>query len=256
MKRKSGLCFIIAGAVLMLAALSLALWNWKDDIRSGESARDRLEALKEAMEEQQENPISQENTPSATDTHIYNDNYTDVFQQQGTLPSEEQPTEFNNSDTLPVDGDLFQEYATSTTTTTTRVIIPEEDFIQVDGNYYAGILTIPSLNLELPVLGEWNYDGLRVAPVRYQGLPETDDFIIAGHNYSSHFGTLGNLNSGDTIYFVDATGKLYTYEVMYTEVLADTSLEELTTIGEYDLTLFTCTLSGKSRVTVRCERVE
>jgi len=39
------------------------------------------------------------------------------------------------------------------------------------------------------------------------------------------------------------------------EVLLPTAVEEMTA-GEWDLTLFTCTLGGRSRVTVRCELVE
>jgi sortase A len=62
------------------------------------------------------------------------------------------------------------------------------------------------------------------------------------------------MNVGDTVYFTDMDDKVYTYEVAETETLAPTAIEEMTTSG-YDLTLFTCTYGGKSRVTVRCKRV-
>ena len=38
------------------------------------------------------------------------------------------------------------------------------------------------------------------------------------------------------------------------EILQPTAVEEMTA-GEFDLTLFTCTYGGKSRVTVRYDRV-
>jgi len=39
------------------------------------------------------------------------------------------------------------------------------------------------------------------------------------------------------------------------ETLQPTAVEEMCS-GDWDLTLFTCTLGGKFRVTVRCDRVE
>ena len=62
------------------------------------------------------------------------------------------------------------------------------------------------------------------------------------------------LDSGDPIDFTDVTGTVYHYQVIQTEILPDTAVEEMEQ-GNWDLTLFTCTLSGTQRVTVRCERI-
>ena len=43
------------------------------------------------------------------------------------------------------------------------------------------------------------------------------------------------------------------YEVVALDVLVPAAVEEMIA-GEYDMTLFTCTYGGKSRVTVRCMR--
>ena len=48
-------------------------------------------------------------------------------------------------------------------------------------------------------------------------------------------------------------GKVWKYEVAAVDILAPTDVEDMTA-GDYDLTLFTCTYGGKSRVTVRCQR--
>ena len=50
-------------------------------------------------------------------------------------------------------------------------------------------------------------------------------------------------------------GNLFTYEMAERETLMPTSVEEMTS-GDWDLTLFTCTVGGQSRVTVRCTLVE
>ena len=125
--------------------------------------------------------------------------------------------------------------------------------VSFDGNDYIGRVDIPSLGLSLPVISEWSYPRLKIAPCRYTGSAYLDNLIIAAHNYSSHFGNLNRLNNGDTVTFTDVDGNQFTYAVSLIEDLPGTAIEEMQA-GEWDLTLFTCTLGGRSRVTVRCER--
>ena len=129
--------------------------------------------------------------------------------------------------------------------------MPEEE---IDGRRYIGRLEIPSCNLELPVISRWSYPALKVAPCRYQGSAYQDDLIIAAHNYASHFGSLKTVQQGDSIIFTDADGNVFRYQVVEKEVLKDTAIEEMEA-GEWDLTLFTCTIGGANRITVRCEKV-
>lgn len=124
----------------------------------------------------------------------------------------------------------------------------------IDGYGYVGYLDIPALNLQLPVMSEWDYERLRIAPCRYSGSVKSDDMVIAGHNYRQHFGSLQRLSVGDAVIFTDMDGVIHSYEVAAVDVLSPTAIEEMTA-GEYDLSLFTCTYGGKSRVTVRCDRV-
>lgn len=126
--------------------------------------------------------------------------------------------------------------------------------VEIDGYQYIGYLMLPSLELELPVMSEWDYTRLRIAPCRYTGSTKTDDLVIAAHNYARHFGMLSKLVPGDPVYFMDMDGRLSSYQVAEANVLEPTAVEEMTS-GEYDLTLFTCTYGGQSRVTVRCDRV-
>lgn len=126
--------------------------------------------------------------------------------------------------------------------------------LEVEGNQYIGTLEIPALGLTLPVMSQWSYSKLRIAPCRYAGSAYQEGFVIAAHNYSSHFGNLNQLSSGDRIYFTDVTGNRFSYQVAEVEELNPTALEEMVSEG-WDLSLFTCTLSGQARVTVRCEKI-
>ena len=125
--------------------------------------------------------------------------------------------------------------------------------IELDGNYYIGYLSIPALGLELPVMAQWDYERLRIAPCRYTGSVKTDDLVIAAHNYSRHFGGISQFSGGEDVYFTDLDGMRYCYQVVKVETLEPAAVEEMSA-GKYDLTLFTCTYGGASRVTVRCER--
>lgn len=114
-----------------------------------------------------------------------------------------------------------------------------------------GVLAIPVLKLELPVLTDWNYEKLKSAPCHYYGSCYEADFVIAAHNYPSHFSRLSQLQAGDLVIFTDVTGENHYYEVILLETLVATATEEMITSG-FDLSLYTCTPGGASRVTVRC----
>lgn len=121
----------------------------------------------------------------------------------------------------------------------------------LDGNDYIGVIAIPSLELELPVMSQWSYDKLQIAPCRYQGSAYWNDLILMAHNYGTHFGKLRNLHFSDAVVFTDVDGNVFSYEVVELETLQPTDIEKMES-GDWDLTLFTCTVGGQSRITVRC----
>lgn len=135
--------------------------------------------------------------------------------------------------------------------------IPTAELPRMTLNGYdlVGILSVPVLGLELPVMDTWNYDLLQLSPCRYSGSAAEGDLILLGHNYKRHFAPLKGLTAGARIEFSDVRGQVYVYEVAETEVLEKTELERLTGT-DYDLTLFTCTNGGYSRFVVRCRLLE
>lgn len=130
----------------------------------------------------------------------------------------------------------------------------EMEEIEIDDNGYIGFLQIPNLELELPVMADWDYQKLQISPCRFTGSVLGDDLVIMAHNYNGHFGRISKLSAGDIIYFTDVRGTMTEYYVIDMEILSPTAVEAMTESG-YDLTLFTCTYGGQSRVTIRCDRV-
>ena len=126
--------------------------------------------------------------------------------------------------------------------------MPVED---IDGIGYIGILNIPVLELELPVIKEWSYPLLNTAPCRYSGSAYSGDFVLLAHSFKSHFGRLNELKPGDEIIFTDSSGNTFFYDVAEVLIMSPYAVEEMKE-SEYELTLFSCTFDSQNRVTVRC----
>lgn len=142
--------------------------------------------------------------------------------------------------------------------TSLEVSLDEENALSVamvDGYPYIGVVGLPTLGLNLPVMDDWDYVRLKLAPCRYYGSPKTDDFVIAGHNYPTHFGRLSELKIGDAVTFTEMDGTVHRYKVGDIETLTPGQTQTMLE-SDWDLTLYTCTYSRAARVTVRCERVK
>lgn len=138
-----------------------------------------------------------------------------------------------------------------------ELLTPEDvtmEEVEVEGYRYIGYLSIPAVDMELPIMSDWSYDKLRMTPCRYYGTVRGNDLVLLAHNYDRHFGKLNDLDEGDRVFFTEMDGTVTEYEVIARDILDPYAVEEMTA-GLYDLTLFTCTYGGQSRVTVYCDRV-
>lgn len=201
-KRKAN-PFIAAGAVLLLAALALYVYNALDSRRAGQAADALLDGVQAQIEARTESAAGE-----ATEA------------------------EAEAAEATPV---------------------PEMPVIELDGNEYIGYISVPSQGIELPVMSDWSYDRLKIAPCRQFGSYYTDDLVIAAHNFDTHFGRLKYLSSGDSVVFTDAAGGVHSYAVTRLETVQPDDVSAVQNSG-HDLVLYTCTLGGKTRVTVFCDR--
>lgn len=219
MKNVQSSIFIILGTVLLIVALSVVLHNVNESLNGDKMSSNALAQIKSQIPElsyANDIPNVTAQVPSVED---------EIINQYGTVPT---PTDENVTD----------------------------ETMYIDGETYIGIVSIPSLGLELPILNELTNEGLKKAPCKYDGSIKAMNLIIGGHNYRSHFGRLKELNTGDEIYIVDVNGVVYEYEVIQSEVVNGYDVNTMKSGADgWDLTLFTCTLSGQSRVTIRAVRV-
>ena len=215
-RRNHGNFLLTVGMLMVLAAVILTCANFVEDQQAGEAAGNALEQLLLAERDAR-------------------DAQRRAAQEAGETPSESggetiDPVYLDDDSTVP-EGDM--------------------PVVEIEGYGYIGVLQIPSLDLTLPIISDWSYPALETAPCRYEGSAYDRDLVLAGHNFASHFGNLEQLEIGDEIRFIDTSGNVFNYAVAETEVLDATAIEEMVG-GGWDLTLFTCTLSGTTRFTVRC----
>ena len=121
----------------------------------------------------------------------------------------------------------------------------------IDGETYVAMLEIPSLELELPVLSHWSYEGLQKAPCRYSGSLYLNNLVICGHNYISHFAPLWSMRPGESVIVTDMDGNRFRFIAEEIHTLSPDQVREMTE-SEWDLTLFTCTAGGSLRFAVCC----
>ena len=216
MKRK-GSVLIVLGVLLIAAALGLVCYNLMEQTAAAEASEQALvflDAQIPAVEAEQ--PVSE---PPEQDVPPVLPDYSEI----------EIPDYILNPDMeMPV--------------------------LTYEGQDYIGTLSLPTLGLELPVLSQWSYEGLKTAPCRYTGSAYQNNLVLMAHNYTSHFRTLSDIREGDPVLFTDADGNCFSYQVAVTETLIPTAIEEMTDSG-WDLTLFTCTTGGSYRFTVRCQLI-
>lgn len=219
-----GKIMVISGILLILSAVLLCLHNYKESEDAFKYSQAALSELKNLIPEiPEENVSTIENELGfeiKSGDNVF-DEFDEKYKEEKNIPAE-------------------------------QVEMPS---VQLDGRYYCGYITLTSLGIELPVLNGWNYTNLNIAPCCYEGSPQTHDFIIAAHNYNSHFGQIHYLGEGDEIVFTDISGEKYRYTVMYTEYIDGYNADQMSENKDssWDLTLFTCTLNGQSRVTVRAK---
>ena len=140
-RKQRGLLSITVGLLLIAAALFLASYNLYDELRAGQAAKQV------------------------------------VTQLDAYLPAEAAPEAPSDSA-----GDQEPLVSDERTVIPDYVLYPnmEMSVETINGIDFIGVLIIPALELELPVISEWNYPNLKSAPCRYSGSAYLNNLILCG----------------------------------------------------------------------------
>lgn len=169
------------------------------------------------------------------------------------IPSETVPD--SNSDAQQSEGEEeVEQPVEDETVSETEFTLDYMPDVIVGGYNYIGYLSFPEVEINLPVMSQWDYAKLRIAPCRQFGSLAGDNLVIAAHNYERHFGYLHKAEVGDTVYFTDIEGHSVEYSIEKIRILKPTQVADVEESG-YDLVLYTCTFDSSSRVVAFCNRV-
>lgn len=129
------------------------------------------------------------------------------------------------------------------------------------------VIEIPKINIIYPVIysedtsNKTTEDLLRLSVVKYWGpdANEQGNFCIVGHNYHNKrfFSKISTLKTGDSIYLTDVDNRTLEYQVYDKKVIEPDDLKCTTqlTNGQTEITLITCTMTGKQRTIVKARAV-
>ena len=215
-RRKPGIGAMLFGVALIVAALVLFLHNIKQDRRAGALSQLALARVFSVISEQHF-------AESRSDFSAHSEEL-----DPGPIPGL---------------GNGRSEY---------KIQLSEKQPVaKIDGFSYLGFLSIPVLNLNLPVLFSRDQESLEIGPCRHFGSCRSGDLVLAGHNYNSHFGRIHTLKAGDLIVFTDIFGVSSRFKVEQLELVAATAVDQIKNSG-WDLTLYTCSYGGQQRLVVSC----
>ena len=225
-KRRIGTVLLALGFLAAAAALILTASNYRDDIEAGKSALADLHKMEEML-----------GIDADGDGLIGSTPIDDFYKAHGMDASERSTVRQEDVKNAPV----YELHPDMTMPT-----------VDADGHTYVGFLEIPAIKRILPVMDAWSYPNLKIAPCRFVGTVYAHDMIVCAHNYDRHFGLIKTLEEGDKVFFTDVYGDRFSYEVSEVTILQPADVDEMKDPDDWDLTLFTCTIGGATRVTVRC----
>ncbi len=228
-KRFTGIAIVVFGLFLLAGAVGLTLWNFKTDINAGITNEEILDRMVEAIQAsaipEDDHTNGEEDTGSEFEPGIYTPENNNMQELDGVsmiyTPDGLQPAD------------------------------TESKSVVIDGREFIGILSMPTLGLELSVQSECSDRLVDISPGRWAGSPYKNGFVIGGHNYIRHLGRIDRLKEGDSILFTDLKGQIFKYTVVGQQILDSNQGKELCD-DEWGLSLFTCTLAGNRRIVVRC----
>lgn len=143
-----------------------------------------------------------------------------------------------------------------------------QESVTMDGYNVIGIVKIPKIELEYPILDIDTYnpeetkEPMKISIVKYWGgkVNEYGNLSIAGHNNydGTMFGKTKNLNIGDIVELTDLENQTIQYQIYDIFVTDPNDVTILQTNDETirEVTLITCTNGNKSRLILKAKELE
>ena len=154
-----------------------------------------------------------------------------------------------------------------TVETFSNIDIQENEKVEMQGYEVIGIVNIPKINLEYPILNietsnpEETKEPMKISIVKYWGGNVNDygNLSIAGHNNydGTMFGKTKQLDIGDIVKLTDLNKNTINYEIYDKFVTDPNDVSILATNDKNirEITLITCTNGNKNRLILKAREI-
>lgn len=132
---------------------------------------------------------------------------------------------------------------------------------QIKGNKVVGIIKIPKINIQYPILETTTVDTLNLSITKFWGseINEIGNVSLAGHNNlnGKMFGKVNKLEKGDIIELTDIQNCTLKYKIFDMYIVDPNDISCILPVEEKtrEVTLITCTANGENRLIVKAREV-
>ena len=137
------------------------------------------------------------------------------------------------------------------------------DMLEFKGYKVIGIIKIPAIDLEYPILEETTQETMKVSISRFWGgeINSYRNVSLAGHNNRvtlTMFGKNKNLKNGDSIFLTDLSGKTVEYQIYDTFITHPNDVTVLQTKDKSvrEVTLITCSNGHTNRLINKAREIK
>ena len=169
---------------------------------------------------------------------------------------------YGESKTETLAKDVLQEIKETTKSSENEGEVTQTIDAKLGGYKVVGIIKIPKIDVEYPILEKTNVESLNISITKFWGndINEIGNVTLAGHNNFSGvmFGKIKKLVPGDIIELTDIQNITLKYEVFETEIIDPNDISCILPIeeGRREVTLITCENGKANRFIVKAKEVK
>ncbi len=132
---------------------------------------------------------------------------------------------------------------------------------EIEGYKVVGIINIPRINIEYPILEKTNKESLKLSITKFWGekINQKGNVVLAGHNNLNNkmFGKIDKLENGDIIELTDSQMVTVKYQVFDKYIIDPNDINCIFPVEENtrEVTLITCTNRDKNRLVVKAREI-
>lgn len=157
--------------------------------------------------------------------------------------------------------EVLQEIKKENKTTENKIDVIQELDAKIGDYKVIGIINIPKINIEYPILEKTNKESLKLSITKFYGekINQKGNVVLAGHNNlnKTMFGKINELENGDIIELTDSQMVTVKYQVFNKYVIDPNDIDCIFPIDENtrEVTLITCTNRDKNRLVVKAREI-